>query len=104
MILFCFSVPNKPNNVTVVGQSTSHLEINWTQTGIITSYFILVLNEIDDNYTVTWYNETINGSYSATIADLTVSGRLYYINVTAISEGQYSEIATLSAATSKIIA
>ena len=96
------AVPEMPNNLTIIDQSVNQIEMRWLQTGIVTNYSIVVLNEVDNGYTVKWFNETASNSFNATINNLLVSGRTYDINLTAISEDQYSEIAAISASTRKI--
>ena len=83
-------------------KGTSQIDIWWTQAGIISNYTIKVVNEEFNNYSVSW-SSSGNGNYSATIANLSVPGKFYYINLTAISEYQASETVTTSAVTRKIL-
>ena len=91
-------MPEKPRDVETMSQSTSHVDIRWMQTGIVSSYVIVVANEEDGNYTVKW-NQTFIGYYIATVNNLSVSGKRYYINIMAVSGNQSSDMVKTSAVT-----
>ena len=96
-----FSAPENPEGIRVDSQSPSHIELSWIQKGVVTNYSIVVLNEENSNYTISWEN-TVEDEYTAVINDLSVPGKSYNISITAFSEERDSNAVTTSAVTRKL--
>ncbi len=100
MMLICRTVePSQPGEISVTdgGRQTNSLRISWNQTGNAEHFNVNVTNE---SYASVNYS-SVGSTYYATLSNLSAAGKLYNIEVSAVSDSKQGGIQTTAERTCK---